>query len=408
MAKTTVRPPVQGAPASEQQTVAVSSGGAANQQTLRNIRLVAGREYANRVKARSFIVTTIILLVIVFLATFVPTLVQYISSRTAASTPVIVVNEAGPIAGLSDTALALYIGAGLNGTASSSRPDFAVSSRSPNELDGLQSRVKQGNLDILLVLTRAADQSVRFTYASDASSLSDTNLPKFQALAQQLSALDAAQRLGLTPAQTSSLFAPANVTVVYAQGTTPVGQIVASYVLAFAGAILIYMAVQVYGSVVAAGVAEEKSSRIMEILVNAATPFQLLAGKVLGIGAASLTQMGSLVVVGIGALLLQTPIQSALLGANAGGGGFMQYLTAYLSRSTCCYCCTSCWRSSCTPHCSRDWARWSDGRRRCRARRWCLRSLSSVDGCWSMPWSTRPTRAWRTCCRISRSGPLPS
>ncbi len=40
-----------------------------------------------------------------------------------------------------------------------------------------------------------------------------------------------------------------------------------------------------YANIVAAGVAEEKSSRIMEILMNAATPFQLLAGKIVGIGA---------------------------------------------------------------------------------------------------------------------------
>jgi len=67
------------------------------------------------------------------------------------------------------------------------------------------------------------------------------------------------------------------------------------------------------------GVAEEKGNRIMEILVNAATPFQLMAGKILGIGAAGLTQMTAFVVVGIGALLLQTPIKDALLGSNAGG-----------------------------------------------------------------------------------------
>src|SRR5260370_16667426 len=62
----------------------------------------------------------------------------------------------------------------------------------------------------------------------------------------------------------------------------------------------------------------------MEILVNAATPFQLLAGKIVGIGAACLTQMTCLVVVGIGALLLQTPLQGVLFGAKA--GSFIQYL----------------------------------------------------------------------------------
>jgi ABC-2 type transport system permease protein len=70
---------------------------------------------------------------------------------------------------------------------------------------------------------------------------------------------------------------------------------------------------------VAMGVAEEKGSRIMEILVNAATPFQLMVGKIVGIGAAGLTQMVCVVAVGIGALLLQNPLQAALFGANNGG-----------------------------------------------------------------------------------------
>jgi ABC-2 type transport system permease protein len=131
--------------------------------------------------------------------------------------------------------------------------------------------------------------------------------------------LDVAHRLGLTSSQLNSLFATPNLAVVYTQGTNPTSESTAEVLLALGGALLIMVSVSVYGSVVAAGVAEEKSGRVMEILVNAATPFQLLAGKVLGIGAACLTQMGSVVAVGIGGLLLQPPLQSALGGPSTGG-----------------------------------------------------------------------------------------
>ncbi len=79
------------------------------------------------------------------------------------------------------------------------------------------------------------------------------------------------------------------------QATRPANQIAVGYILAFAGPLLISISVSIYVDIVASGVAEEKSSRVMEILVNAATPFQLLAGKIVGIGAACLTQMGHLV-----------------------------------------------------------------------------------------------------------------
>jgi len=149
-----------------------------------------------------------------------------------------------------------------------------------------------------------------------------------KALAQLLTFLDTAHRLGLTSAQTQRLVAPPDLTVTrtqQSQNTLPQSESTASYVLATAGVILIFISISIYGAIVAAGVAEEKSSRTMELLVNAATPFQLLAGKIVGIGAACLTQMGGVVVVGIAALLLQTPVQAALFGAHA--GGFSQYLT---------------------------------------------------------------------------------
>jgi ABC-2 type transport system permease protein len=327
MAKESVETPEQERTEQEYRATEVSSGGAAR-NNLRNIRLIIGREYKNRVTQRSFIITSVILLVIVFLAAFVPTIVQLITTRTGSQTHVVVVNDAGSVAGMNETALTAYINSDLNGTNTGSAAPYAITSTSSADLSNLQSQVKNGKLDILLVLTRATNQDLRFTYDSNASATSDSNLPRIQTLAQQLNVLDTAHRLGLTPSQTTRLFAPPNLTIMYteqSQSTRPVSEIIAGYVLAYAGVILIYISVAVYAGIVAAGVAEEKSSRVMEILVNAATPFQLLAGKIVGIGAACLTQMGCLVVVGIGALLLQTPLQAALFGAKA--GGFIQYLT---------------------------------------------------------------------------------
>ncbi len=331
MSKKTVEMPVQERREQEQGAIAVSSGGAAAQNNLRNIRLIIGREYKNRVTQRSFVITSIILLVIVFLAAFIPTIVQLITARTISQTPIVVVNDAGSVAGLNDTALAAYIGTALNGTTGTQtvgNPAFALTFSTAHALPDLQNQVKNGQLDILLVLARAPNQDLRFTYDTDASATNDGNQSTIQALAQLLTFLDIAHRLDLTSSQTQRLAAPADLTVVYSQqsqSTRPESEIIAEDLLAIVGAILIFMSVSIYGNIVAAGVAEEKGSRIMEILVNAATPFQLLAGKIVGIGAACLTQMGCVVVVGIGALLLQTPLQAALFGAKT--GGFSQYLT---------------------------------------------------------------------------------
>lgn len=333
MPKNPVVTPEKELPDQEQRAVAVSSGGAAKQNTLRNIGLIIGREYKNRVTQRSFIISTIVILLLVIISACVPTIIQYFASKSNTQTKIVVVNNAGPIAGLHGNALARYISTTLNGTTqatgtntpvqnTSGQPPFAITIQASNALNSLQKQVKNGNLDILLVLDRSKNQDLHFTYYTNTNATTDTNLSRVQVLAQQLNFLDNTSRLGLTPAQTSSLFAQPGFTVVNTgqnQNNRSASDRVAGYIIAYAGIILIFMSVFLYGMGVATGVAEEKGSRIMEILVNAATPYQLMVGKIVGIGAAGLTQMACFVAVGIGVSLLQSPLQAALFGANSGG-----------------------------------------------------------------------------------------
>ena len=60
--------------------------------------------------------------------------------------------------------------------------------------------------------------------------------------------------------------------------------------IAFVGALLLYSFLSLYGAWVLYGVAEEKSSRVAEVLLSAVRPTTLLAGKVIGIGLAALLQ----------------------------------------------------------------------------------------------------------------------
>jgi ABC-2 type transport system permease protein len=323
MSKQTLPTPEQEAPAQNQAGVVVSKGGAANQHTWRNIGLIIGREYKNRVAQRSFIIGTIVLLVAVIIAAFVPTIFQVITARTSSQTKIAIINNAGSIAGLDGAILTKYIATNLNGAASqgqntNGKAPFAISTASSNSINNLQQQVKNGTLDVLLVVDRTANQDIHFTCYTNSSSL-DTS--QIQTLAGQLGLLDKASRMGLTSTQTSNLFAQTAFKVVNAkqnQDTRSVSDMVAGYIIAYAGMILIYMWVTLYGTSVAMGVAEEKGTRIMEILVNATTPFQLMVGKIIGIGAAGVTQMATFVTVGIIMLLLQNPIKAALLGNSSG------------------------------------------------------------------------------------------
>ncbi|MBL7977202.1 MAG: ABC transporter permease [Bacteroidetes Order II. Incertae sedis bacterium] len=61
--------------------------------------------------------------------------------------------------------------------------------------------------------------------------------------------------------------------------------------IAFAMSFLIYMMMFIYGSLVMQSVIEEKLNRVMEVLISSVRPFELLMGKVLGMGALGLVQM---------------------------------------------------------------------------------------------------------------------
>ena len=70
-----------------------------------------------------------------------------------------------------------------------------------------------------------------------------------------------------------------------------------AYAVSFACGILIYMMMIVYGTQVMRGVMEEKTNRIAEVIVSSVKPFQLMLGKIVGIGAVGLTQFAIWIVI---------------------------------------------------------------------------------------------------------------
>lgn len=107
------------------------------------------------------------------------------------------------------------------------------------------------------------------------------------------------------------------------KGEETVNDATVNYALGFLTGILIYIFIFVYGNQIMQGVIEEKSSRIVEILVSSLKPFQLMLGKIVGIGAVGLTQfliwvvlIGTLSAVVIGYLGMQMPQQTAMEMAN--------------------------------------------------------------------------------------------
>jgi hypothetical protein len=91
--------------------------------------------------------------------------------------------------------------------------------------------------------------------------------------------------------------------------------------------VLLFLTVIIYGMWVATGVATEKSSRVMELMISAASPRQMLTGKVVGIGGAGLTQYLLIAVPALLVLAFQDQIAEGILGSSWAAGAPIVGLT---------------------------------------------------------------------------------
>lgn len=73
-------------------------------------------------------------------------------------------------------------------------------------------------------------------------------------------------------------------------------------VVAYFGLLLLYLAVLLYGTWILTGVTEEKSNRVVEVLLSSVRPWQILGGKILGIGILALAQLLGTIAVAVIAL----------------------------------------------------------------------------------------------------------
>lgn len=97
---------------------------------------------------------------------------------------------------------------------------------------------------------------------------------------------------------------------------------------------LLYLALLFYGTLVAQGVVEEKSSRVVEFLLAAVRPRQLLAGKVVGLGLVGLVQLALVGVVGLVAGLVTAVLPSFWAALTALAWGLLWYALGFLLYAT--------------------------------------------------------------------------
>jgi len=305
---------------------------------LSNIRAVARREYVVRARTRAFRATTVLLVVVALGISLAPVLFRWLDQRTGPTIVEVSIGNSAPAADVPATIAAVLNTdplAAAGGSGSSNRavppPKYAVNL--VTDIDAAKTRVADDKTAGLLIVTRdATTHDLAFQYVTNDGSITDRVAAGVRQAATAVTVQDRLTTLGITPAQQAALGKSPTYDVEQATpGKTgpPKGveAFISGQVGGFVLAIIIFMAIILYGQWIAYSVAEEKSSRVMEVILGAASPFDLLGGKVVGVGALALTQYAVVFVPAAVAILFQDQIAGLILGSQASSAGLPTGLT---------------------------------------------------------------------------------
>jgi ABC-2 type transport system permease protein len=291
--------------------------------TLRNVFTVARREFLWRGRSRTFIMSTLFLVVVAVAVALAPTILRFIDRAGAGETIAV---HSGSTTTSIDYAPALEAllnstaGTGATGGTDSRTEPFTVTD--VIDLAAARADVGTGKLKAVLALERTAAGDIGYTLYSNMMPFERT-VQLIQQAATALTVQDRLTRAGVPPGDQRALFAPTTFAIEKADPAAAAGsadsveQLIGGSVIGFALTIFIFMAIIVYGQWVAMSVAEEKSSRVMEIVLGAAKPIELLSGKVVGVGGLGLTQYIAIFIPAVVAIIFQGQIASLVLGSEA-------------------------------------------------------------------------------------------
>nr|WP_263328423.1 ABC transporter permease [Neobacillus sp. Marseille-Q6967] len=251
---------------------------------MNNFWIILFHTYINKLKTKSFLVTTLLTVVLVLGLTNINKIIG-VFDKDGALEKVAVLDETGQ----------LYEPL-VNQTKEINRDiKFTLLKSSEEEAE---KAVENGEYDGLLQLSFNTENLPEATYK--AMSIADSALfTDLQTGLQQLKTMLAASKINLTPEQLQKLYEPVSLDQIALEKNAKTEEELNQargmvYILLF----IIYFAVIMYANMIAMEVATEKSSRVMEILISSVSPIKQMFAKILGIGLLSLTQLAVLLTVG--------------------------------------------------------------------------------------------------------------
>ncbi len=265
---------------------------------MHNIFLIAKREYLERVRSRAFVIMTFFIPALMFGVTVLPTMLMTRGTNEAKRMVVVASDR--------DTAEMIRSRIEQQQEQPANKPENSAAAKrglppthytveistatTPEERASLTDKVNRKELDGFLWATPDAIAARKLEFVThDTSSFIENGI-----LGQTVS--DALRRHALKTKGLKEDDIEAALQPVDVEPVSPLGKNAPNpqtmFVATLGIVMVMYMTVLLYGINVMRSILEEKTSRIMEVMLSTASAKEMMAGKILGVGAVGLTQVG--------------------------------------------------------------------------------------------------------------------
>ncbi len=260
--------------------------------------------YLSKVKTKSFIFTTLIMLLLIYGLSNIGNIINFFDDEQDKQTFAVI-----------DETNELYQMFEANLKVSGNPFDIEKASKTEEELD---KQVLEEELDGIIILENDASNLPTATVKT--LSMTDSSIfMQVEQVLQQTKQEIGRQKLGLDAEELNQLFTPVEISKVALEDNAKTeDELNQARVLVYVLLFFIYFSVILYASMIATEVATEKSSRVMEILISSVSPVKQMFAKLIGIGLLSLTQMLIIFVSGFVTIRSKIDDLSALTGGELG------------------------------------------------------------------------------------------
>jgi len=246
--------------------------------------LVLGHTYWTRLKSKAFIITTSVLLLLVLGIANLESIIKIFDSEKEAK-EVIVINESPLIYS--------NLASNLEGN------DRVRLIEYEKDITDGEKEIKKEKYDALLVIKEDENALPNLTYYAQ-SIAADETLSILESNLQMIKDSILIEKSGIDEGTLAEMNQPVKIEKhALDESAKTDEELDLARVIVYIMIFILYMAILIYGQMIATDIATEKSSRVMEILISSASPVTHMFAKIIGIALLGITQAGIVIVGGL-------------------------------------------------------------------------------------------------------------